>query len=191
MGERLPAFQAFIDDLRKIWAKEPNLEACMRAGQARMRELVMNDALLEASKSWPSTEGQNLFLYEDPDHGFYINAVVRVPGRTGSVHDHADAWVVYGVMDGTESLERFERTDDGSRPGHAEVRMTSVTQGKRGSVDIVGPWEIHAEQGGPARSVAMILRSKKLVGEVLQNRFDLKTGKVTLGSGPEQVPFNI
>lgn len=191
MSARLPAFQEFIDDLREIWAREPDLESCMRAGQARMRSLVMNDELLEASKNWPSTEGQNLFLYEDPDHGFYINAVVRIPGRKGSVHDHADAWVVYGVMDGAESLERFERLDDGSKPGYAEVRMTSVTQGQRGSVDIVGPWEIHAEQGGAKRSVAMILRSKRLVGRVLQNRYDTTTGKVTQGSGPEQVPFQI
>ena len=191
MGERLPAFQAFIDDLKEIWNKEPDLESRMRAGQVRMRELVMNDEMLEASKSWPSTEGQNLFFYEDPDHGFYINAVVRVPGRTGSVHDHADAWVVYGVMDGTESLERFERLDDGKNKDFAEIRMTSVTEGKRGSVDIVGPYEIHAEQGGPERSVAMILRSKRLVGRVLQNRYDRETGKVTQGSGPEQVPFEV
>src|SRR6516162_1419531 len=77
-----------------------------------------------------STEGyKNLLLYVDPDHHFVINAVVRAPGRTGSVHDHADAWVLYGVLDGSESLERYERIDDGSRPGYAEVRLASVTTG--------------------------------------------------------------
>lgn len=189
MTSRLPAMQAFIDDLRAIWAREPDIEARMRAGQARMRELVADDAVKNASASWPSTEGQNLLIYEDPDYGFVINAVVRIPGRRGSAHDHAAAWVVYGVMDGEESLERFERIDDGSREGYAEIRLTGITPGRRGIVDIVGPYEIHAEQGGTARSVAMILRSERLVGRVLQSRYDRQTGKVTLGSGPEQVPF--
>ena len=30
----------------------------------------------------------------------------------GGVHDHAHAWVLYGVLDGKEFLERFERLDD-------------------------------------------------------------------------------
>ena len=49
---------------------------------------------------------KNLLLYVDPEHHFAINAVVRTPGRVGGVHDHADAWVLYGVLDGSESLER-------------------------------------------------------------------------------------
>ncbi len=191
MTNRLPAFQAFIDDLRVIWQREADTESRMRAAQQRMRDLVMDDTMKAASESWPSTEGQNLLLYEDPDHGFVINAVVRVPGRTGSVHDHSDAWVVYGVMDGSETLERYERLDDGSKEGYAEVRMVSASEGRQGSVDLVGPYEIHAEQGGPARSVAMILRSQRLVGRVLQNGYDPKAKTVVQRSGPEQVPYHV
>lgn len=191
MSNRLPAMQAFIDDLRAIWARESDTETRMKAGQARMRDLVAADELKNASTAWPSTEGQNLLIYEDPDYGFVINAVVRIPGRRGNAHDHAGAWVVYGVLDGEESLERFERVDDRSREGYAELRMTSCTPGRRGIVDIVGPYEIHAEQGGTGRSVAMILRSERLVGRVLQSRYDAKTGKVSVGSGPEQVPYAV
>ncbi len=50
---------------------------------------------------------QNLLLYEDPDYGFVVNAVVRTPEREGRVHDHAHAWTVYGVLDGMERLERL------------------------------------------------------------------------------------
>ena len=115
-----------------------------------------------------------------------------MPGRTGSVHDHADAWVLYGVLDGTESLERFERVDDGSRPGHAEVKLASVTTGSQGKVDLVAPRAIHAEQGGPTRSVAIIVRSQKLgEGTVLQHQYDRATNTVIERYGPTQVPYEI
>jgi predicted metal-dependent enzyme (double-stranded beta helix superfamily) len=154
---------------------------------------VKDEGLKAHSASWPSTEGyKNLLLYVDPDHHFVINAVVRVPGRTGSVHDHADAWVLYGVLDGSESLERYERVDDGSRPGYAEVRLVSVTTGTQGKVDLVVPGAIHAEQGGPTRSVAIIVRSQRLgQGTVLQHTYDPKAKTVIERYGPTQVPYEL
>jgi predicted metal-dependent enzyme (double-stranded beta helix superfamily) len=142
---------------------------------------------------WPSTEGRkNLRLYVDPDYGFVINAVVRVPGRRGSVHDHADAWVLYGVLDGQESLERYDRIDNGRTPGYAEVRLSSVTTGTQGKVDLVAPHAIHAEQGGPMRSVAIIVRSKPLgEGTVLQNGYDLDAKTVVSRYGPTQIPYDV
>jgi predicted metal-dependent enzyme (double-stranded beta helix superfamily) len=159
-----------------------------------LMERLVNSAEMKAhSKKWPSTEGRkNLLLYVDPDYEFAINAVVRVPGRTGSVHDHGDTWVLYGVMDGTESLERYDRLDDGSRPGHAEVMMASVTTGSQGKVDLVPPHAIHAEQGGPTRSVAMILRSQRLgEGTILQHQYDPAAKTVLERYGPTQIPFEI
>jgi predicted metal-dependent enzyme (double-stranded beta helix superfamily) len=189
---RLPAFQSFIDDLRAIWAAEADTETRMRKGRDRLERLVMDDTLYAHAKDWPSTEGhKNLLFYEDPDHGFVINGVVRTARRTGSVHDHAQAWVAYGLLDGTESLERFERIDDGTREGHAEVRLTGVTTGTRGKVDLVPPYAIHAEQGGDGRSVAVILRSERLVGRVLQGRYDRDTHRYQQGSGPTQIPYEI
>src|SRR5207249_10183706 len=128
----------------------------MEQAKPLLERLVMDETLKAASAAWPSTEGRkNLLLYVDPDHHFVINAVVRVPGRTGSVHDHADAWVLYGLLDGTESLQRFDRLDDGSKPAFADIKLASVTTGSQGKVDLVPPRNIHAEQGGPMRSVAI------------------------------------
>ena len=189
---RLPVFQAFIDDLRAIWADEPVLGKRMERARARLEALLADDGLLAHSRHWPSTEGhKNLLFYEDPDHGFVVNGVVRQPGRKGSVHDHAQAWVLYGLLDGTESLERYDRLDDGRRPGFAEVRLSGVTTGSRGKVDLVPPYAIHAEQGGPARSVAVIVRSERLVGRVLQGRYDPAARTTHQGDGPTQVPFEI
>ncbi len=190
--QRLPVFQKFIDDARAAWVREPDTEARMKAVTELLRALVANETLRVHSRDWPSTEGhKNLLLYEDPDYNFVVNAVVRTPGRKGSVHDHAHAWTAYGVLDGTESLERFERLDDGSKEGYADVRMTGVTQGKGGSVDLVAPFDIHAEQGGPTRSVAVIVRSERVAGKVLQGRYVPDEKRTYQGEGPTQVPFDV
>ena len=193
MAERLPAFESFIRELRAIWAAAP--EDCVRMERAKplLERFVMDASTKSHSASWPSTEGRkNLRLYVDPDYGFVINAVVRMPGRRGSVHDHADAWVLYGVLDGQESLERYDRIDDGLTPGYAEVRLSSVTTGTQGKVDLVAPHAIHAEQGGPVRSVAIIVRSKPLgEGTVLQNGYDLETKTVVARYGPTQIPYEL
>ena len=115
---------------------------------------------------------------------------MRAPGRSGSVHDHADAWVLYGVLDGSESLERYERIDDGRRAGHAELRLVSVTTGTQGKVDLVPPHAIHAEQGGPTRSVAVIVRSQRLgEGTILQRAYDPTAQTVVERFGPTQVSY--
>lgn len=190
---RLPVFDTFIGDLRAVWAAESDNQRRMEKAKPLLERLVKDPTLKARSADWPSTEGgKNLLLYVDPDYLFVINAVVRMPGRTGSVHDHADAWVLYGVLDGSESLERFERVDDGSRPGYAEVKLSSVTTGTQGKVDLVPPNAIHAEQGGPTRSVAIIVRSQRLgEGTVLQRRYDPKAKTVIEQYGPTQIPYEV
>ena len=190
---RLPVLDKFIVDLRTIWAEDSENERRMAKAKPLLEQLLKETTLKAHSAAWPSTEGRkNLLLYVDPDHHFVINAVVRMPGRTGSVHDHADAWVLYGVLDGSESLERFERVDDGSRPGYAEVKLSSVSTGTQGKVDLVPPHSIHAEQGGPTRSVAIIVRSQRLgEGTILQRRYDAMAKTVVERYGPTQIPFEV
>jgi predicted metal-dependent enzyme (double-stranded beta helix superfamily) len=190
---RLPVFERFIGDLRAVWSAETDDARRMENAKPLVEAFVKDPDLKAHSAQWPSTEGRkNLLLYVDPAYEFVVNAVVRVPGRTGSVHDHADAWVLYGVLDGTESLERYERIDDGRRPGHAEVRFASVTTGTQGKVDLVPPHAIHAEQGGPTRSVAIIVRSQRLgEGTVLQHMYDPKAQTVVEQYGPAQIPYDL
>ena len=189
---RLPVFEKFIQELRAAWAELPDTEARMKRGQTLLERLVKDPSMREASKSWPSTEGRkNLLFYEDADYGFAINGVVRVPGRKGSIHDHAHAWTAYGILDGTESLERFRRIDDGSKQGYAKLELESVTEGRPGKVDLVPPFDVHAEQGGPTRSVAVILRSERVAGKVLQGSYDKESNTVRRIEGPTNIPYEI
>jgi predicted metal-dependent enzyme (double-stranded beta helix superfamily) len=189
----LPILEKFVRDLRAVWATQPDNQLRMQAARPLLERLLADPDLKAHSAHWPSTEGRkNLLLYVDPDHHFAINAVVRAPGRVGSVHDHADTWVLYGILDGSERLERYDRIDDGNEPGHAELRLSSVTIGTQGKVDLVPLRAIHAEQGGPTRSVAIIVRSQRLgEGTVLQHSYDPVEQTVVERYGPAQVPFEL
>src|SRR5918994_3665496 len=191
-SRRLPAFEKFIQELRATWSELPNTEARMRKSTRLLEELVKNPSLKHVSNSWPSTEGRkNLLFYEDPDYHFAINGVVRVPGRKGSIHDHAHAWTAYGILEGTERLERFRRADDRSKEGYAKLELESVTEGQAGQVDLVPPFDVHAEQGGPTRSVAIILRSERVAGKTTQGSYDLEKQTIRQINGPIQVPYEI
>jgi predicted metal-dependent enzyme (double-stranded beta helix superfamily) len=192
VNRTLPAFEKFIQALRGAWAESPDTEARMKKGAVLLEALVSDETMRQAAKNWPSTEGRkNLLFYEDPEYGFAINGVVRAAGRKGSIHDHAHAWTAYGVLDGTESLERFRRLDDRSIDGYAKLALERVTEGKPGKVDLVPPFDVHAEQGGPTRSVAIILRSERVAGKVLQGSYDKENDTVRRIEGPENIPYEI
>ena len=189
---RLAVFDQFIQSARAFCAANPDTEARMKKIKILLEALVNDPTLREHSKTWPSTEGHNnLLLYEDPDYGFIVNAVVRTPGREGRVHDHAHAWTAYGVLDGMERLERYRRIDAGKKAEYALIQLDGISEGNAGKVDLVQPYAIHSEKGGPARSVAVIVRSERLVGKVLQGRYDAKTDKYHESEGPTQVVFAV
>lgn len=188
----LPCVQTLIRELRALWTSESDMERRMRAAKPLVEKLVSDPELRERSRAWPSTEPRkNLLFYEDPDFGFALNGVTRSAGYHGGVHDHAHAWVLYGVIDGAESLERFARLDDGTRHGYAELRKSSTTIGTPGQVDLVPPFAIHAEQGGPDRSAAFIVRSERVAGRVLQHSYDLSKNTVVERDGPEQIHYGL
>ncbi|HWH78707.1 MAG TPA: hypothetical protein VNT76_15105 [Candidatus Binatus sp.] len=191
-AKRLLSFDKFIQDLRSAWAALPDTESRMRRGLELLAVLVKDESMRRACKSWPSTEGRkNLLFYEDPDYGFAINGVLHLPGRKGSIHDHAHSWTAYGILDGVESLERFRRVDDGSKEGFAKLELVSVEEGCAGKVDLVPPFDIHAEQGGPDKSYGIILRSERVSGKVLQGSYDLESGLYCRIEGPTNIPYEL
>jgi len=192
-AKRLPAFEKFIQALRAAWAELPDTEARMRRGRDLLQELVNDPSMRQSCKSWPDTDGgrQNLLFYEDPDYGFAVNGVVHGANRKGSIHDHAHSWTAYGLLEGTETLERYRRVDDQSKEGYAKLEIESITHGTPGKVDLVPPFDIHAEQGGPGRSYGLILRSERVAGKVLQGNYDFATGAYRRVEGPTNVPYEI
>ncbi len=107
-----------------------------------------------------------------------------------TAHDHGPTWTIYGVLDGDEVTQIYERLDDGSQPGHAELRMKVRADAPMGTVDVVPPHIPHAENGNSPRSVAVTVHRTK-PGSYDQIMFDLETGKTGISRGLELVPLKI
>jgi predicted metal-dependent enzyme (double-stranded beta helix superfamily) len=145
MPDLLPAARHLVDGLRDLYRSEVDDRGRWERAGGLLRELLADDDLAERAKGWPVSHDRtndrytNLLFYEDPDHGFVLNGLVK--DRTGktAVHDHGHAWVLYGLLEGTERVQRFERTDDGSVPGRADLRPSVEVELHAGEVDLVPP----------------------------------------------------
>ena len=195
MGSPSPsAVQRFIAATRQLFAEEKDPEKRWGRMTPLLQALIADPAVKEQSRSWPSCRqserAQNLLFYEDPDYKFVINGLIKNPRSRTQIHDHAHNWTLYGVLDGHETIERYERLDDRSKPDFADIRQKENVQVGPGKVDVVAPYQIHAEESGNERTVAIIVRAEK-AGGFLQGRYDPANKRYWQGYGPEQIPYDL
>jgi predicted metal-dependent enzyme (double-stranded beta helix superfamily) len=189
------AVQKFIASARRLHAEESDSKKRWEKMTPLLQELLADPSVKEQSTKWPDCfqggeRAENLLFYEDPDYKFVINGLIKAPKTRTQIHDHAHNWTLYGVLDGTETVMRYERVDDRSKPDHAEIRGISKLRAGPGEVDLVRPWEIHAEASGEERTVAIIVRAEK-AGGFLQGRYDPVKKKYWQGYGPKQIPYEL
>jgi predicted metal-dependent enzyme (double-stranded beta helix superfamily) len=190
----MSALQKFIESARKLHAEEMDPAKRWEKMTPLLQELLTDPSIRQQSKSWPTCSqadrAQNLLFYEDPNYRFVINGLIKAPKSRTQIHDHAHNWTLYGVLDGNETIERYERVDDRTKPDYAEIRKTVDVKVGPGKIDLVPPYEIHAEESGEERTVAIIVRAEK-AGGFLQGRYDPTSKKYWQGYGPEQIPYEL
>jgi predicted metal-dependent enzyme (double-stranded beta helix superfamily) len=189
------AVQKFIVGARRLHAEETDAAKRWEKMTPLLQELIADPTIKEQSKGWPdcsqgSERAENLLFYEDPDYKFVINGLIKAPHTRTQIHDHAHNWTLYGVLDGKETIERYERVDDRSKPDYAEIRKAVNVQVASGKIDLVPPYEIHAEESGDERTVAIIVRAEK-AGGFLQGRYDPATNRYWQGYGPKQLAYEL
>ena len=158
-------------------------------------EAALSDPDLQAAaRTWPKSHDRtnnrytNLLFYEDPDFGFVVNGLVKdETGRT-PVHDHGHAWVAYGLLEGAETVLRYqEPLAEGASCGLKPDELISLAAGE---VDLVPPWTFHAEQADTDRTVAVMVRSAR-VGQFAHRRLNPDTGETYDHPGPHQIPYSL
>ncbi len=200
---RETALDRFVTKVRDLFEEEPDPEKRWPQLTPIMAELLADPTVLEASAAWPYTNAgprnpdgrvDNLCFYLDPDYGFALQGLKKAAGRAPAgrpnPHDHGRIWTLYGVLDGHERVERYERTDDRSQSDHAEVERTVDVVVGPGEIDLVKPFEIHQEITVGEAAIALILRSEPS-GSCLQGRYDLETGAYWEGLGPHLVDVDM
>ncbi len=189
------AMEKFIRKTRDLFAGEPDLDKRWNALRPILAELLADPEVVAASKRWPDCvpangRAENLLFYEDADYGFAINGLTKGQARQGQparIHDHAHIYTLYGVLDGHERVVRYDRLDDRSKPGYAEIRESSDVFVGPGEIDLVKPYEIHTELTVGERTVAVIIRSQK-GGSFNQGRYIPEKNEYYESLGPRQTP---
>ena len=186
----LPAVETFVSKLREACADGLEDEARWRRCRELLVDLLADPALKEHARSWPiggfdGKKVDNLLFYVDPDFGFALNGLIKKSGGRAMIHDHGPTWTVYGLLEGSERIVRFEVDTDAE--GEETLRESHSVECGPGEVDIVPPHEIHSEFAGDTKSIAFIVRSQK-TGTFKQLGFENGPGGEPI-SGPNQKPF--
>ncbi len=179
----------FVADLRATLARGLPEEAMLEEAAAALRRLLANrDALARYRWALDVDRGPWL-LHEDRDYGFCVTLLLKPRDRTTPVHHHERAWTLYGIFDGIETIHRYERHDDRSAPGRADVRLTADHIRRPGEVEIEPTYAIHNETTSRDQdTIAIAVRGRNLA-LIQQEWFDLAAGTVRSGPGNAARPL--
>ncbi|HEX2386817.1 MAG TPA: hypothetical protein VHL99_09655 [Candidatus Binatia bacterium] len=194
------ALERFVEKTRALFAEESDPEKRWTQLKPVLAELLADPEVKAASKHWPDCvpkdgRAENLLFYEDTDYGFAVNGLTKGEARQGNggrarIHDHAHIYTLYGVLDGHERVERYDRLDDRSKPGYAVIKKASDVLVGPGEIDLVRPYEVHTEVTVGERTVAIIIRSQK-GGGFNQGRYNPEKNEYYESLGPRQTPVEM
>jgi len=124
MDDRTYGIAELAADLRRVHAESRDEREILSRVRPLARRVAANRALWLTDRMCEADAEQGFgvhVLHEEPDHTLAIFVVSWLPDRGTPPHDHGTWAVVVGV-DGPEKNEFWERTDDRSRPGYAELK---------------------------------------------------------------------
>ena len=138
--------QALIRDTREILDASALDRTVLDGIRARILEIAARKELWSEA-AYPSPEPgeqQNRYLIgqEGPDGiSLYLN-VLRA-GKKIPPHNHT-TWACIAAVDGVEHNTLYDRLDDGSAPGKAEIRAREVVAVTPGSAIAMLPDDVHS-----------------------------------------------
>jgi len=126
------SLETFIQDLDRITRGQSAPAKIVAAAMPLLAELVKNpDCIAPQFKQHGGKTYGRYMLYRAPL--FNVTTVVWGPGDGAKAHNH-DTWGLVGVVENELQETRFERRDDGSQEGYAELEVKSVNRNQTGMV---------------------------------------------------------
>jgi predicted metal-dependent enzyme (double-stranded beta helix superfamily) len=179
------SLQDFIGDLDRITATEKSAAAIVRQAKPLLERLVRNPKALEErfKQRGPTAYGRYM-LHRAPD--FNVTAIVWGPGDGARAHDH-QTWGLVGVVENEIQETRFQRRDDGSKPGYAELEVVATLNNRAGMVSCLVPPndDIHEMNNVTARTTVEIHVYGDDLADMPRLRFDLETNTVKPFASPK------
>jgi len=138
------SIEQYVQDLRAITAQETDAERITE----RVAPLAQKFA---TSPGWFRPEFRECdqeqgfgvhVLHEEPNHDLAVFLISWLPDRGTTPHNHK-TWAVVVAMEGEEQEISYERLDDGSKKGFADLKRGETQVMKAGDVSRCYPDHIH------------------------------------------------
>ncbi len=146
------AIAEFVTELKAAAGAGAGEGAANQAPAAVMARVAPLLARMAADTAWvrpeyyECDENQGFgitVLHEEPDHTFLVEAICWLPGRGVAPHDHQTWGMVVGI-DGVEVNVDWRRSDDGTKPGFADIENALETAVDNGVIVRFEPDDIHS-----------------------------------------------
>jgi predicted metal-dependent enzyme (double-stranded beta helix superfamily) len=135
----------FVNDLRAVTGGTDDVREIVGRVRPLVQQLALGKNWLEPRHYICDTKqgfGAHL-LHEQSDHSLAVLVGAWLPGRGAPPHNHG-TWAVVAGVEGAEKNIFWKRLDDGSRPGHAEIRAQGEKVFGPGDVLVMLPDSIHS-----------------------------------------------
>lgn len=135
----------FIKDLHRIREQDQS-EQEMLAEIAPLAQSVAMSKSWITPKQYEADEEQGFgstILHVEADQSLFIVAVSWLPGRGTPPHDHG-TWAVAVAVEGSEENTFWERVDDQTQAGFAELRKTNEQTLAEGEALLLPSGAIHS-----------------------------------------------
>lgn len=165
-----------VADLKSICATcHDDREIISRVRPLAKRAAACKDLWLE-KRFYEADQEQGFgvhLLHEEPDHTLAVFAISWLPNRGTPPHDHG-TWAVVAGVDGSEKNEFFERVDDRSRPGYAELKKIGGKVFDVGEVVAMPRGAIHSVWNDTGAVTVSLHIYGKHINHTARSQFDVE-----------------
>ena len=128
------AIDAFFEEVRRLFAEQGvTRQGLTLLGEELGKLATVVYGVKGSNEETAGFTGPSRVLRTDPDGLTLVQVRFTSPREANAVHEHR-VWWVLRMINGQEYYSEWERLDDGTREGYAELR-----QGERG---LLGPGDV-------------------------------------------------
>jgi len=136
IASSLPSvLSSYLGEVSEILDRDAPLKEQVGAIGAAKKRLVSSGLVLppDLRRVHPGVPYTRNLVHEDPRKRFTVIAIIWGPSQETAIHDHVN-WCVVGVLEGLARVTNYDRVDDGTEPGKAQLRVREQYETKPGSV---------------------------------------------------------
>jgi predicted metal-dependent enzyme (double-stranded beta helix superfamily) len=139
------SLEQYVQALRAITAEEADPVRITERVAPLARKLAQAPGWMRPEyRECDPEQGFSLhILHEEPNHDLAVFLISWLPGRGTTPHNHK-TWAVVVGMEGEEEEVNYERLDDGSSPGYADLKRGEAHVMKSGDIAMCYPEHIHS-----------------------------------------------